>query len=143
MSKINRRAVLAGAASAAVTAPAIAASAEPDPIFAAIEAYKFNLAPPSSPAATMRMNSRRRASSSPPPPMITARPKWWPQSAFIGLRDDEALIGCGLGAEPAGHRFFGSGCCSSRRRWRSRPMNHPITNAANRNAMITPMLTST
>ncbi len=44
MSKINRRAVLAGAASAAVTAPAIAASAEPDPIFAAIEAYKFNLA---------------------------------------------------------------------------------------------------
>jgi hypothetical protein len=29
------------------------------------------------------------------------------------------------------------------RRWRSRPMNHPITNAANRDAMITPMLTST
>jgi hypothetical protein len=38
---IDRRAVLAGAASAAVTAPAIAApTLEPDPIFAAIEAYK-------------------------------------------------------------------------------------------------------
>src|SRR5262245_55708935 len=38
------------------------------------------------------------------------------------------------------------GYCSprcSRRRWRGRPMNHPITNTANRNAMITPMLTST
>jgi len=40
MSRINRRAVLAGAASAAVTAPAIAAPT-PDPIFAAIEAYKL------------------------------------------------------------------------------------------------------
>jgi hypothetical protein len=29
-----------------------------------------------------------------------------------------------------------------RRRSRSRPMNHPITNAANRKAMVTPMLTS-
>ena len=28
-----------------------------------------------------------------------------------------------------------------RRRSRSRPMNHPITNAANRKAMIAPMLT--
>jgi hypothetical protein len=27
-------------------------------------------------------------------------------AAFIGLRDDEALVGCGLGAEPAGHRLF-------------------------------------
>jgi len=31
----------------------------------------------------------------------------------------------------------------SRRHWRSQPMNHPITNAANRNVMITPMLTNT
>jgi hypothetical protein len=46
---------------------------------------------------------------------------------------------------PARHRRplgYSSALCS-RRRWRSRPMNHPITNAANRNAMITPMLTST
>jgi hypothetical protein len=40
---IDRRAVLAGAASAAVTAPASAAPT-PDPIFAAIEAYKLNFA---------------------------------------------------------------------------------------------------
>jgi hypothetical protein len=37
---IDRRAVLAGAASAAVTAPAIA-TPTPDPIFAAIETYKL------------------------------------------------------------------------------------------------------
>ena len=38
---INRRALVAGAASAAVAAPAIAAPAlEPDPIFAAIEAHR-------------------------------------------------------------------------------------------------------
>jgi hypothetical protein len=37
---------------------------------------------------------------------------------------------------------YSSPLCS-RKRWRSRPMKHPIANAANRNAMITPMLTST
>jgi hypothetical protein len=40
MSEMNRRAVLAGAASAAVTLPALADPAEPDPIFAAIEAHR-------------------------------------------------------------------------------------------------------
>src|SRR5215470_9431000 len=45
-----------------------------------------------------------------------------------------ARHGCPLG--------YSSPRCS-RRRWRSRPMNHPITNAANRNAMITPMLANT
>ena len=56
-----------------------------------------------------------------------------------------ARCACRRGFRAAGQRRpvgYSSPRCPQRRS-RSRPMNHPITNAANRNAMITPMLTST
>src|SRR6516162_529410 len=61
-------------------------------------------------------------------------PHSWQQDHWAWPRASAAQDGCPVG--------YSSPCCPQRRS-RSRPMNHPITNAANRNAMITPMLAST